>query len=352
MEDRQQPQHSSTGLIPKKQFIALLRRHLLTHEDLFAMGFPVRSADYNNAVVYLQTPPPTNIFKRPRLSLNVFASEFVPASDLQKRSSSDNRSRKEELGIHRQCVRCGSDFVVTKSEYLTFDKCFYHWGKLHSVNRGVSEEFNWTCCQGERESLGCTSYPLHVWNGSVRGVNGPCEGFVKMSNKVTRARVFALDCEMSFTIAGLEATKVSVVSLEGKLVYESFIKPKNRIIDYNTRFSGITADDLESESAKSLLEVQNDLRKFISASTILIGHGLENDLKALKIIHSKIVDTTFSFPHFYGFPLRRSLKSLAAIYLKRNIQSSSTGHDSCEDAVACIDLMKYKICQENQNYKH
>lgn len=35
---------------------------------------------------------------------------------------------------------------------------------------------------------------------------------------------------------------------------------------------------------KFLEEVQSDLMKFIFAETILIGHGIGNDLKALKVI--------------------------------------------------------------------
>ena len=88
---------------------------------------------------------------------------------------------------------------------------------------------------------------------------------------------------MLFTTQGLELCKVTVVGIDGRLVYETIIRPDDLIVDYNTRFSGVTARDLKRGSVKSLKDVQNDLLGFINANTILIGHGLENDLRALKV---------------------------------------------------------------------
>ena len=76
-----------------------------------------------------------------------------------------------------------------------------------------------------------------------------------------------------------------MVGIDGRLVYETIIRPDDTIVDYNTRFSGVTARDLKRGSVKSLKDVQNDLLGFINANTILIGHGLENDLRALKVIY-------------------------------------------------------------------
>lgn len=89
--------------------------------------------------------------------------------------------------------------------------------------------------------------------------------------------------------------------------------------------------------------LQNDVMGFVNANTILIGHGLENDLRALKIVHTTIIDTSIVFPHYYGLPYRRSLKSLVKSYLNREIQAASWGHDSYEDARACIELMLWKV---------
>lgn len=48
------------------------------------------------------------------------------------------------------------------------------------------------------------------------------------------------------------------------------------------RFSGISEEDVKANHM-SLVDVQKTLLSFISADTILIGHGLETDFCALKV---------------------------------------------------------------------
>lgn len=86
---------------------------------------------------------------------------------------------------------------------------------------------------------------------------------------------------------------------------------------------------------------------------ILVGQSLNSDLKALKLLHPYIVDTSVIFGHHNGRPYKPSLKWLAMRYLKREIQRGQhvnfsthkmeSGHDSVEDALACIDLVKLKL---------
>jgi len=262
-----------------------------------------------------------------------------------------------ESGLEmRRCVRCYKSFwsgTQNSAQYYSEEPCTYHWGKLRSDLQQYGDIYQtYQCCGAQLKSRGkgCSTAKLHVWSGFPinGGIFGPLEGFTKTKTtkaaaKEHRYTVYALDCEMCYTIVGLELTKVSVVGLDGRLVYESLVNTENEIIDFNTRFSGITAKDLNTRSTKSLKEVQQDLNGFISADSILIGHGLENDLRALKLIHDQVIDTSLVFPHFYGLPYRRSLRSLARSYLKREIQGNVFGHDSYEDARASIELMLWKV---------
>ncbi|XP_049765354.1 uncharacterized protein LOC126094812 isoform X2 [Schistocerca cancellata] len=273
-------------------------------------------------------------------------------SSERKHLSKVGKAEKLCVSEEKKCVRCGRGFFVTEDgEYLTQEHCLYHWGKLQRVvsSSSMSLRMEYSCCHSKPSSKGCTTAKLHVWNGVGVGINGPFDSYVRTRPRRTHPPdgnygVYALDCEMCYTTRGLELTKVTVVAPDGRLVYDCLVRPENYIIDYNTRFSGITARDLNRRGAtKSLKDVQNDLMGFINADTILVGHGLENDLRALRIIHSTVIDTSVVFPHYYGLPYRRSLKSLVGCLLKRDIQQDSSGHDSFEDARASIELMLWKV---------
>jgi hypothetical protein len=62
------------------------------------------------------------------------------------------------------------------------------------------------------------------------------------------------------------------------------------------RFSGIT-EELLRDVTITLPQVQQRLLQMLSSNTIIVGHSLENDLKALKLLHSRVIDTALLFPH-------------------------------------------------------
>lgn len=118
----------------------------------------------------------------------------------------------------------------------------------------------------------------------------------------------------------MELTRVSVIDSKYKTVYETLVKPTNKVLDYNTKFSGIKEGDLDGVKIK-LEDVQKHLRRLFSEDTIIIGHSLESDLKALKLIHSTVVDTAEVFPHRRGLPFKRALRTVVAEVLKKIIQN-------------------------------
>lgn len=143
----------------------------------------------------------------------------------------------------------------------------------------------------------------------------------------------------------MQLARVSVVDVRGRRVYDSLVQPEYPVLDYNTRFSGITPRRLAT-ATRSLRAVQSDLLGFIVADTLLVGHGLENDLRALRLVHSHVVDTSTLFVHARGLPFRHKLSDLVASCLGRRIQTASTGHDSLEDARACMQLLLWRVRQD------
>ena len=85
-----------------------------------------------------------------------------------------------------------------------------------------------------------------------------------------------------YTTAGIELARVTVINSELKTAYESFVRPEHRIVDYNTRFSGVTRQQMHGVKT-TLRDVQAVLLSMFSDQTILIGHSLESDFVALKV---------------------------------------------------------------------
>lgn len=158
-------------------------------------------------------------------------------------------------------------------------------------------------------------------------------------------KVFAIDCEMVLTKAGHELARVTVLEysptdddLERYItIMDTLVKPKHRVLDYLTKFSGITQHLLEGVTT-SLEEIQATIISFIFKEDIVVAHSAENDLKALQLIHHRIIDTAILFREAVT-RRKHSLKHLSLCLLKKKIQGDALlGHCSEEDAAASLRL--------------
>lgn len=176
------------------------------------------------------------------------------------------------------------------------------------------------------------------------------ESEIQQGSVTAGREVLALDCEMCMTgEKEFSLTRISIVSWDGTVVLDELVKPDKPITDYVTRFSGITKEMLAPVTT-TLKDIQARLLDILHPRTILVGHSLDSDLKAMQLTHPFIVDTSILFPHARGPPLKNSLKFLAQKFLNREVQKGGhAGHDSIEDSKTCLDLVKKK-CEKGKDW--
>ncbi|KAM9924720.1 hypothetical protein OXX59_004340 [Metschnikowia pulcherrima] len=153
---------------------------------------------------------------------------------------------------------------------------------------------------------------------------------------------------MGYTTKGFELLRITAVDFfSGESVLDILVRPKGKVLDLNTKWSGVAEIKEEAVSFEDSIML---LGEIADANTVMVGHGLENDMNAMRLIHNKLVDTAVLYPKHKTSPtFRFSLKQLTFQYLGRNIQAGE--HDSGEDSLAAIDVTKYFIEQDLERAK-
>lgn len=308
---------------------------------------------------------------------------FPPTAD----KIDDMRKTLDWSKGREKCDRCGAGFQVypgrniATGELASGGKCTYHSGKMYwparpqnGTGRGPKK---YQCCnEDEGESAGCTVGETHVWKTSAPERLALLWNFVPTpaNNSPETKKAVAFDCEMGYTVRGMEVIRLTVTSWpDGGEVLDVLVQPFGEILDLNSRYSGVFPEDMvravpwtkdckpprQNSGERKILqkvsspEAARDLFfSFINPDTVLVGHGLENDLNAMRMIHRNIVDTVLLHPHKRGLPLRNSLKYLMQSLLNRKIQVDiGEGHDSAEDAKAAGDLVRLTVQKEWNSMK-
>jgi len=160
--------------------------------------------------------------------------------------------------------------------------------------------------------------------------------------------MFAIDCEMCLTVCHeKELTRVSIVNEQLECVYDSYVKPRNRITDYLTKFSGVTPMILQDVTTR-LEDVHQDIRSILPHNAILVGHSLDCDLKALKLMHPYVIDTSVIYNLSGVYNKKSKLCTLAKELLGEEIQTSGSGHSSIEDSMSAMKLVQLKLKHDRE----
>ncbi|KAK6735442.1 hypothetical protein RB195_018572 [Necator americanus] len=310
---------STSALTEKEFYNVLIRKYLMTEEQLIRNGYP-RAVSGEDGLV------------------------SIAQSHFEISKSQKSWAAKEDLD--RLCSRCHKEFRLDPRGTIVHAECVYHYKSLQKRG-GMRGESFFACCGADRNTPGCCVAEAHVsdtLNADALREFTPTP-VSRGEDDPRNHKVYALDCEMVYGVWGPELARVSVVDMDNKLVLDLIVKPHNTIIDYNTRFSGLTANQVET-STIDLFEAQNRLFEMVNEKSILIGHSLESDLKAMRIRHERVVDTAVVFEHRQGFPFKRALRNLASDYLQKIIQEDDSGHDSREDSATCMSLMLLKVKED------
>ena len=173
-------------------------------------------------------------------------------------------------------------------------------GKVEENTNSDQQEFDQALPTLEEAKLVVSRYQVPA----ILGDEATEETFVATSRQqaITPSRVFALDCEMVQTCAGKELARITLIQLDnvqdGKMthtvVLDELVKPHRPVLDYVTRYSGITAAMLNPVETR-LEQVQAFLVQLLNTDDILVGHSLENDFRATQLIHDCVVDTSVLF---------------------------------------------------------
>lgn len=179
---------------------------------------------------------------------------------------------------------------------------------------------------------------------------------LESSKPCLRRQAIVLDCEMVGVGPGGSISALARLSaidfLTGELLIDKLVQPSRMVIDWRTKYSGITARAMQAaHDSGEILEGAAAAREMISRhmddETVLIGHALYNDLEVLGIQHEKVVDSALLVEAAVGHSVRTmwGLKKLCKELLGIIIQDAGKkGHDSVEDALAAREVVLW--CME------
>lgn len=162
--------------------------------------------------------------------------------------------------------------------------------------------------------------------------------------------MIAVDCEMVGVGPGgtrSSIARVCVINDHGNVLIDAFVQQKEKVTDYRTWVSGIKPEHLlrgEDRGKPLLLLSIEETQKRVAElfkGRVLVGHSLQNDLKALLLDHPrKETRDTAKYPPLMRSPApgrkprARALRHLALEELGITIQKGE--HTPVDDARAAL----------------
>jgi RNA exonuclease 1 len=125
-----------------------------------------------------------------------------------------------------------------------------------------------------------------------------------------------------------------------QVLLDTLVQPAMPITDLRTRIHGVTEDQL-TPVRYTLRHAQAALYNLITDRTIIIGHSVHNDLKALHFNHNRCIDTA------YLFNLENEPESMPSLRLVSEqvlgfqlVDSHDSVKDACTSLYAAVHVAK------------
>ncbi|KAK0704495.1 ribonuclease H-like domain-containing protein [Lasiosphaeris hirsuta] len=190
-----------------------------------------------------------------------------------------------------------------------------------------------------------------------------------------KRKAVVLDCEMVGTVTatvtggrgrGRDRDRDEVVALSvidfftGEVIINSLVKPQRPVDDWRSAITGVTPAILSASVARGKAlqgreGVRAQLWQHVDENTVLVGHSLSSDLKTLRVLHTKIVDSAIlTAEPVFGKTrklgkmagLEKLCRELLGLRIRGGaLAGGGCAHDSLEDVLAARELVMW--CLQN-----
>ncbi|KAM3067143.1 hypothetical protein ACMFMG_011697 [Clarireedia jacksonii] len=244
----------------------------------------------------------------------------------------------------RKCKRCNS-----QEKNVVGRDCIFH---LYKRNKRNSKRPYKCCSDGGR---GCKISPTHDFQMPLRAIKHEDFRQTPPASAETKCLAVALDCEMAGVAGGgSEAILLCVTDyLTGAVLLNRYVSPREPIIQMRSSIHGISKSILETatrqgQTLRGWEAARLELWKYIDSNTIIVGHALQHDLDALRMIHPRIVDSAILSRNAVGIHrIRWGLQTLCSELVHIQIRKNKEAiHDCLEDVLAAREVILFCTLKE------
>ena len=231
-------------------------------------------------------------------------------------------------------VKSAAEIAMLLSSVITGHPSF-PWGALAQRTK-QSPRFQ-TDYNFETDHTWVQTRPHQEWLATDNAIRSTCPA------------VIAIDCEMCETsdpVTGIKdpASLVRISVINGivpiETLLDSFVAPGLPVSDWRTHIHGIAEKDLAGVTF-TLRHAQAFILNICSDRTIVVGHAVHHDLKALRVQHTNVIDTAYFYSVENEPGHHASVRDIAEQVLGIKLPQL---HDSAQDARAALQAAAY-ICK-------